>query len=110
MVEGRKNIVADASHTSEIYSPHWVYSRLELCTNLGPNGIMDTEEDEIAGRMTIVGLWCIQTFPSDRPTITRVIEMLEDNMNSLEIPPKQCFLLLLDQYRSLLHLNIGGCV
>ena len=88
MVGGRKNINADASYTSEIYFPHWVYSRLELGSNLRTDGIMDTEEDEIARRMTIVGLWCIQTFPSDRPTMSKVIEMLEVNMNSLEIPPK----------------------
>ncbi|KAK2397514.1 PR5 receptor kinase [Trifolium repens] len=89
MVGGRKNINAEASHTSELYFPHWVYNRLELGSDLRPNnGIMDTEEDEIARRMTIVGLWCIQTFPNDRPTMSKVIEMLEVNMNSLEIPPK----------------------
>ncbi|KEH27023.1 malectin/receptor-like kinase family protein [Medicago truncatula] len=88
MVGGRKNINADASLTSEIYFPHWVYNRLELGSNLRPDGVMDTEEDKIARRMTIVGLWCIQTFPSDRPTMSKVIEMLEVNMNLLEIPPK----------------------
>ncbi|KAK2451557.1 hypothetical protein P8452_14683 [Trifolium repens] len=88
MVGGRKNINADASHTSEIYFPHWVYSRLELGSDLRPYEIMDTEEDDIARRMTIVGLWCIQTFPNDRPTMSKVIEMLEGSMKSLEIPPK----------------------
>jgi interleukin-1 receptor-associated kinase 1 len=88
MVGGRKNINADASHTSEIYFPHWIYSRLELGSDLRPDGIMDTEEDDIARRMTIVGLWCIQTFPNDRPTMSKVIEMLEGSMKSLEIPPK----------------------
>ena len=88
MVGGRKNINADASHTSEIYFPHWVYCRLELGGDLRSEGIMDAEEDEIARRMTIVGLWCIQTFPKDRPTMSKVIEMLEVNMSSLEIPPK----------------------
>ncbi|KAK2397485.1 PR5 receptor kinase [Trifolium repens] len=88
MVGGRKNINADASHTSEIYFPHWVYSRLELGSDLRPYEIRDTEEDDIAKRMTIVGLWCIQTFPNNRPTMSKVIEMLEVNMNLLEIPPK----------------------
>ncbi|XP_045792624.1 PR5-like receptor kinase isoform X1 [Trifolium pratense] len=88
MVGGRKNINADASHTSEIYFPHWVYNRLDLGSNLRPDGILDTDDDEIARRMIIVGLWCIQTFPSDRPTMSKVIEMLEVNMNSLQIPPK----------------------
>lgn len=88
MVGGRKNINADASHTSEIYFPHWVYSRLEFGSDLRPYGVMDTEEDEIARRMTIVGLWCIQTFPNDRPTMSKVVEMLEVSMNSLKVPPK----------------------
>ena len=42
----------------------------------------------LAKRLAIVGLWCIQTFPNDRPTMSRVIDMLEVNINSLEIPPK----------------------
>ncbi|XP_050902740.1 LEAF RUST 10 DISEASE-RESISTANCE LOCUS RECEPTOR-LIKE PROTEIN KINASE-like 2.4 isoform X5 [Lathyrus oleraceus] len=88
MVGGRKNINADTSHTSEIYFPHWVYSRLEFGSDLRPNGVMDTKEDEIARRMTIVGMWCIQTFPNDRPTMSKVVEMLEVSMNSLQIPPK----------------------
>ncbi|XP_045792642.1 LEAF RUST 10 DISEASE-RESISTANCE LOCUS RECEPTOR-LIKE PROTEIN KINASE-like 2.4 isoform X10 [Trifolium pratense] len=88
MVGGRKNINADASRTSEIYFPHWVYSRLELGSDLRPDEIMDTEEDDIIRRMTIVGLWCIQTFPNDRPTMSKVIKMLEGSMKSLEIPPK----------------------
>ncbi|RHN52770.1 putative glycerophosphodiester phosphodiesterase, protein kinase RLK-Pelle-LRK10L-2 family [Medicago truncatula] len=88
MVGGRKNINADASRTSEIYFPHWVYKRLELASDFRPDGIMDTEEDKIARRMTIVGLWCIQTFPNDRPTMSKVIEMLDVSMNSLEMPPK----------------------
>nr|WIL59902.1 nodulation protein [Melilotus officinalis] len=87
MVGGRKNINANASHSSEIYFPHWVYKRFDLGTDLRPDEVIAIE-DEIAKRMTIVGLWCIQSLPNDRPTMSRVIEMLEGNMNSLEIPPK----------------------
>ncbi|CAJ1951977.1 unnamed protein product [Sphenostylis stenocarpa] len=88
MVGGRKNINAEASHTSEIYFPHWAYNQLELDNDLRPDMVMTTEENEIAKRLVIVGLWCTQTFPNERPTISRVIDMLEGNMNSLEIPPK----------------------
>jgi serine/threonine protein kinase len=88
MVCGRKNINADASQTSEIYFPHWVYKNLDLRSDLRPDEVIVSEEDEIARRLAIVGLWCIQTFPNDRPTMSRVIEMLEGNKNSLEIPPK----------------------
>ncbi|CAJ1949649.1 unnamed protein product [Sphenostylis stenocarpa] len=91
MVGGRKNINAEASHTSEIYFPHLVYTRLEEDNNLRPDQVMRIEENEIVKRMTIVGLWCIQTFPNDRPTMSGVVEMLEGNMNSLEMPPKPLF-------------------
>jgi len=88
MVGGRKNINAEASHTSEIYFPHWAYNKLELDNDLRLDMVMTTKENEIAKRLVIVGLWCIQTFPNDRPTISKVIDMLEDNMDSLQIPPK----------------------
>ncbi|WJX25669.1 hypothetical protein P8452_14688 [Trifolium repens] len=61
---------------------------LVVGSDLRTDGIMDTEKDDLARRMTIVGLWCIQTFPNNRPTMSKVIEMLEVNMNLLEIPPK----------------------
>jgi len=91
MVGGRKNVNAEASHTSEIYFPHWAYNKLELDDDLRPDMMMTTEENEIAKRLAIVGLWCTQTFPNDRPTMSKVIDMLEGNMDSLQIPPKPLF-------------------
>ncbi|XP_068503296.1 LEAF RUST 10 DISEASE-RESISTANCEUS RECEPTOR-LIKE PROTEIN KINASE-like 2.5 isoform X2 [Phaseolus vulgaris] len=88
MVGGRKNINAEASRTSEIYFPHWAYNKLELDNDLVPNMVMTTEENKIAKRLAIVGLWCTQTFPNDRPTMSNVINMLEDTVDSLQIPPK----------------------
>ncbi|CAH2079717.1 unnamed protein product, partial [Thlaspi arvense] len=40
------------------------------------------EEKEIAKKMILVGLWCIQPCPSSRPPMNRVVEMMEG------IPPK----------------------
>ncbi|BAU02756.1 hypothetical protein LR48_Vigan10g026400 [Vigna angularis] len=91
MVGGRKNIDAEVSHTSEIYFPHLVHKRLALDKDLRPDEVMSTEENEIAKRMSIVGLWCIQTFPNDRPTMSKVVDMLEGNINFLEMPPKPMF-------------------
>ncbi|KAK7291407.1 hypothetical protein RIF29_06530 [Crotalaria pallida] len=89
MIGWRKNINPEGSHSSEIYFPHWIYKRLETSLALGADdGVAATEEDEIVKKMTLVGLWCIQTIPNDRPAISKVIEMLEGNMNSLEVPPK----------------------
>ena len=87
MVGVRKKIYADGNQTSE-YFPDWIYNKLEKDNDLRIDGVVATEEDEIARGMTIVGLWCIQTFPNDRPTISKVIEMLDGNIESLQIPPK----------------------
>ncbi|WVZ15969.1 hypothetical protein V8G54_013535 [Vigna mungo] len=88
MVGGRKNINGEASNTSEIYFPHWAYNKIELDNDLRPDIKMTTEENEIAKRLAMVGLWCTQTFPNERPTMSRVIDMLEGSMDSLQIPPK----------------------
>ncbi|KAI8539050.1 hypothetical protein RHMOL_Rhmol09G0151100 [Rhododendron molle] len=93
MVGGRKNISVEVDHTSEIYFPHWVYKRLELDEELGLHDIMDGEANAGARKMIIVGLWCIQTDPSNRPSMSRVVEMLEGRTEPLQIPPSLIYLL-----------------
>ncbi|KAM5571203.1 LEAF RUST 10 DISEASE-RESISTANCE LOCUS RECEPTOR-LIKE PROTEIN KINASE-like 2.1 [Rosa sericea] len=88
MVGGRKNVEARVSHTSEIYFPDWVYEHLEQGSNFGLLNAETEEEKQIARKMILVGLWCIQTRPSDRPSMSQVIEMLEGNIEALQIPPK----------------------
>ncbi|CDP12764.1 unnamed protein product [Coffea canephora] len=91
MVGGRKNISIKASHTSEIYFPHWAYQHMILEKDFKLHGVMTPEEDEIARKMVLVGVWCIQADPSQRPVISKVIEMLEGSLEALEIPPKPFF-------------------
>ncbi|KAJ9147337.1 hypothetical protein P3X46_029511 [Hevea brasiliensis] len=93
MFGGRNNIDVGASQSSEMYFPDWIYKHLEL----GQNSILDenitVEEAEIITRkMYIVGFWCIQTNPSDRPSMTKVLEMLEGGLQCLQIPPKPLLL------------------
>ncbi|CAH8360603.1 unnamed protein product [Eruca vesicaria subsp. sativa] len=68
-----------ASNPSSMYFPEWIYRDLERGDNgrLLENGINSEEEEEIAKKMTMVGLWCIQAWPSNRPSMNRVIEMME---------------------------------
>ncbi|XP_031282979.1 PR5-like receptor kinase [Pistacia vera] len=88
MVGGRKNVDIGVDRTSEIYFPHWIYSRLELDEELGLKDIESEEDQECARKMIMVSLWCIQTNPSDRPTISRVVDMLKGSISSLQFPPK----------------------
>ncbi|RWR72233.1 LEAF RUST 10 DISEASE-RESISTANCE LOCUS RECEPTOR-LIKE PROTEIN KINASE-like protein 2.1 [Cinnamomum micranthum f. kanehirae] len=88
MVGGRKNIDAQAQNTSEIYFPHWVYNHIALEDSFELIGILEEEEKEIARKMVLVGLWCIQTNPTNRPSMSKVVEMLEGSVQGLEMPPK----------------------
>ncbi|KAH7840995.1 hypothetical protein Vadar_024280 [Vaccinium darrowii] len=88
MVGARKNTSVEVDRTSEIYFPHWVYKRLELDEELELHGVVDDKANGTVRKMIIVGLWCIQIDPSHRPSISRVVEMLEGSLESLQIPPK----------------------
>ncbi|KAL3631349.1 hypothetical protein CASFOL_024333 [Castilleja foliolosa] len=76
-------------HTSDVYFPNYVYKELGMEVGTRPNGIVNGDGSEIAKRkMIIVGLWCIQIDPKDRPSMSKVVEMLEGKIESLEVPPK----------------------
>ncbi|XP_015162748.1 probable receptor-like protein kinase At1g67000 [Solanum tuberosum] len=88
MVGGRKNVDVGVDRTSEICFPHWLYQRIELDEELQLIGIMNEEEKECARKMVMVSLWCIQTDPSNRPSMSKIVEMLEGKLDSLQMPPK----------------------
>ncbi|KAM3692973.1 hypothetical protein ACJW31_08G129700 [Castanea mollissima] len=73
----------EISHKSDVYS----YGMMVL-EMVGGRKNVDEGDEERARKMIIVSLWCIQTNPSNRPSMSRVVEMLEGSLNSLQIPPK----------------------
>ncbi|XP_035547238.1 LEAF RUST 10 DISEASE-RESISTANCE LOCUS RECEPTOR-LIKE PROTEIN KINASE-like 2.2 [Juglans regia] len=88
MVGERKNIEGGTSRASEKYFSQGIYKKLEQGETLGTCDVTGDEED-IIKKMIIVNLWCIQTNPSDRPSIEKVIGMLEGSaLQSLPFPPK----------------------
>ncbi|XP_012066194.2 rust resistance kinase Lr10 isoform X2 [Jatropha curcas] len=83
MVAGRK-VIAEGND-DQIYFPEWIYNLLEEGEDLR----FEFEEEEdanIAKKLAIVGLWCIQWNPVDRPSMKIVVQMLEGGDN-LSIPP-----------------------
>ncbi|RWR93499.1 rust resistance kinase Lr10-like protein [Cinnamomum micranthum f. kanehirae] len=84
MVSGRKNNNT-ADNTSQVYFPEWIYKRLCQEEDMGLE--LQTDEDaNIAKKLTIVALWCIQWYPMDRPPMGSVVQMLEGSMENLTIP------------------------
>ncbi|CAI9110656.1 OLC1v1010720C2 [Oldenlandia corymbosa var. corymbosa] len=84
----RRILEPDSQQSSENYFPEWIYEHVEVEKDLPLEGLTNEEEEEIATKMILVALWCIQTIPADRPSISRVVEMLEGSLQSLQIPPK----------------------
>ncbi|CAK8542636.1 unnamed protein product [Lathyrus sativus] len=91
MIGGRKNYDTGGSCTSEMYFPDWIYKDLEQgnTSNTLLNGLtISEEENDMVKKITLVSLWCIQTNPSDRPPMNKVIEMLQGSLSLVPYPPK----------------------
>jgi serine/threonine protein kinase len=87
MVGGRRNAKPSIENPSRVYFPHWLYDCLaEGCQIQACDGT--TGNEEIAKKMGMVGLWCTQTMPANRPSMSRVVQMLETELDELEMPPK----------------------
>ncbi|GAU30850.1 hypothetical protein TSUD_15360 [Trifolium subterraneum] len=90
MASRRKNMNALAEQSSKIYFPFWIYDQLHDGREVTIEN--DTiPEMKLAKKMMIVALWCIQTKPKDRPSMDKVLEMLEEEDGDLEIPNKPYF-------------------
>jgi serine/threonine protein kinase len=89
MAGRRKNINAFTEHSSQIYFPTWVYDQLQNGNDVELILEDATEEEKKIGKkMLLVALWCIQMKPNDRPSMYKVIEMLEGEVEFLQMPPK----------------------
>nr|POF01424.1 rust resistance kinase lr10 [Quercus suber] len=49
--------------------------------------VEDNGDAKIAKKLAIVGLWCIQWHPVDRPSMKVVVQMLEREGGNLTMPP-----------------------
>ncbi|KAG8502390.1 hypothetical protein CXB51_000453 [Gossypium anomalum] len=99
IVGRRKNLNAFADNSSQIYFPSWIYHQFELGENIELEN-MTENVNKIVRKMIIVAFWCIQTKPIHRPTMAKVLKMIESEEELREIPPKS-FLFSLDLSRLL---------
>ncbi|MCH85963.1 receptor-like kinase [Trifolium medium] len=85
MVGGRKNTDVSAEETFEVLYPEWIHNLIE-----GKDVQVNIEEEgdvRIAKKLALVGLWCIQWNPVDRPSMKTVVQMLEGEGEKLMAPP-----------------------
>ncbi|XP_010419028.1 PREDICTED: LEAF RUST 10 DISEASE-RESISTANCE LOCUS RECEPTOR-LIKE PROTEIN KINASE-like 2.1 [Camelina sativa] len=85
----KNRVEKDASNASSIYDPDGIYKDIKngkQCKLLGDE--LTKEQEEITKKMILVALWCIQSSPTNRPSMNRVVEMMEGTLDALEVPPK----------------------
>ncbi|KAF7851713.1 hypothetical protein BT93_L3222 [Corymbia citriodora subsp. variegata] len=87
MAGRRKNINANAEHSSQIYFPMWVYDQVNEGTSVEMEEVVE-EGRNVIKKMIIVALRCIQLNPDHRPPMRKVLEMLEGDIGKLHMPPK----------------------
>ncbi|XP_057720436.1 LEAF RUST 10 DISEASE-RESISTANCE LOCUS RECEPTOR-LIKE PROTEIN KINASE-like 2.1 [Arachis stenosperma] len=89
----RRNSNPHAEHSSQLYFPFWIYDQLAAEENdeIEMETFVHEERSELAKKMFIIALWCIQLKPSDRPSMNKVVEMLEGDVASIEMPPKPSY-------------------
>lgn len=86
MVGGRKNTADEGENAAQIYFPEWIYNQLKQGEELGlVTG--SVEDAEIAKKLTMVALWCVQWRPVDRPSMKVAVQMLEGSLERLPLPP-----------------------
>ncbi|KAF7148574.1 hypothetical protein RHSIM_Rhsim03G0205900 [Rhododendron simsii] len=86
MAGGKKNFDVMVNSANQIYFPEWIYNCLDSGEELRIR-IQDHGDAKIAKKLAIVGLWCIQWYPVDRPSMHGVIQMLEGDGDTLIKPP-----------------------
>ena len=75
----------------------------------------DATEDEkkLVRKMVIVALWCIQMKPIYHPSMSKALEMWEENVELLEMPPKPTIyskeMLVEDHMRNPIETSISLC-
>ncbi|GKV28756.1 hypothetical protein SLEP1_g37768 [Rubroshorea leprosula] len=89
MIGGRgKNANVEVSHSSEMSFATSLYKQLEKSEKLNLDRFIADDEEEMTRKMVVVSLWCIQTIPSNRPSMSTVLELLQGSLEALPFPPE----------------------
>jgi serine/threonine protein kinase len=88
MVSGRRNSDPSTGSVNDVYLPEWVYEKVINDQELALTLDTTQEEKEKVKQLAIVALWCIQWNPRNRPSMTKVVNMLTGRLQNLQMPPR----------------------
>ncbi|KAG6391189.1 hypothetical protein SASPL_148941 [Salvia splendens] len=85
MVSLNKHLRRNNDESSK-YFPNWIYDHLSQGRDIDVGNVDENDNRNIVRKMTIVALWCIQMSPDNRPSMNKVLDMLEGDVEHLQIP------------------------
>nr|AAK20738.1 LRK19 [Triticum aestivum] len=88
MVSGRRNADPRIGSQDDVYLPEWIYEKVINGEELALTLETTQEEKDKVRQLAMVALWCIQWNPRNRPSMTKVVNMLTGRLQSLQMPPK----------------------
>nr|XP_007161516.1 hypothetical protein PHAVU_001G075800g [Phaseolus vulgaris]ESW33510.1 hypothetical protein PHAVU_001G075800g [Phaseolus vulgaris] len=88
MANKKRNFNPHADDSIELFFPFWIYNELSGENEIEGEIVSKQEYNNEVKKMFLVALWCIQSKPSDRPPMNKVVEMLEGELENIEMPPK----------------------
>ncbi|KAK3126523.1 hypothetical protein QOZ80_7AG0557880 [Eleusine coracana subsp. coracana] len=91
MVSGRRNSDPSVESQNEVYLPELIYEHVTTGQDIELGREMTEEEKATMRQLAIVSLWCIQWNPKNRPSMTKVVNMLTGRLQNLQVPPKPFF-------------------
>ncbi|KAK8633320.1 hypothetical protein V6N13_014166 [Hibiscus sabdariffa] len=83
----RKNLSTSVEHESQIYFPSWIYDRYYHGKEVDLGDVTD-DEKVMVKKMVIIASWCVQLRPNNRPSMSKVLEMLDSDVELLRMPPQ----------------------
>ncbi|KAI5021273.1 hypothetical protein ZWY2020_055118 [Hordeum vulgare] len=84
----RRNSDPSTESRNDVYLPEWIYEKVINGEELALTLEATQEEKEKVRQLAMVALWCIQWNPRNRPSMTKVVNMLTGRLQSLQMPPK----------------------
>ncbi|KAE8678943.1 PR5-like receptor kinase [Hibiscus syriacus] len=83
----RKNLNTFAEQSSREYFPSWIYDQFDRGADV-ELGYATYDEKILAKKMVVTAFRCIQLKPDERPPMSKVLEMLETDVEPVGMPPR----------------------
>uniref|UniRef100_A0A0D9UW04 non-specific serine/threonine protein kinase n=1 Tax=Leersia perrieri TaxID=77586 RepID=A0A0D9UW04_9ORYZ len=88
MVSGRRIWDPSTENQNEVYFPEWIYEKVIGEQDFVLSREMTEEEKLTVRQLALVALWCIHWNPRNRPSMTKVVNMITGKLENMQVPPK----------------------